>query len=433
VWRASKGDRRYQYYDAYREEYAEGIPPDTTRNALRGLLNHASTHVPYYRDVIARCGGVADPLDTLHRMPLLSKHVIRREGERLHSDDLSSRKWYYNTSGGSTGEPVRLIQDSVYDAQTEAVAQLHLHLVGRDFGQPQVLLWGSERDILQGGQGLSAHIRAMVSNTTTFNAFMMTPRIMLDSLDRLNRRPPRLILAYAQAAYEVAVFAERQGIAVRPQQAIMTSADTLYPFMRETIERVFGCRVFNRYGSREVGQIACEVPDGEGLWVDPWTMYVEVLGEDGGSVSEGGEGEIVVTVLTNFAMPLIRYRIGDRGALAPAGTGWQGDVAQVLSRVVGRTGDGFRLPDGTWIDGGYFMALLLSRDWVSAFQWVQKDHACVVVRVVRNAPTPAGAEDEIAQGVRAVMGESCRVEFEYCEEITPSASGKYRYVISEVD
>ncbi len=427
---ALKGDSEYPFYREYLRQFEQGIPADATANGLGALLEHARARVPYYRDLIPS-GSLSDPFDVLRQMPLLTKDIIRRDLARLKSADLASRDWHFNTSGGSTGVPVRFVQDSAYAARERAITLLFSHLAGRDLGQPMVLLWGSERDILQ-GLGLAGRIRSYVSNTTMVNAFRMTRQMMLDLIDRLNRRPPHLLLAYAQAAYEVASFAEREGIGIRPQRAVMTSAGTLYPFMREAIERGFGCRVLDRYGSREVGDMACEIPQCEGLWVAPWAVHLEVLDDDGRSVPDGTEGELVVTSLINYAMPLVRYRIGDRGTLSPAGSGWQGASARVLQQVTGRTTDAFRLRDGTVVYGAYFTHLMYFRDWVARFQFIQKEPSYILVRMVLCGDQPSGAEREIVDGVRAIMGSDCRVDFEYCERIDPTASGKYRYTISEV-
>ena len=394
-------------------------------------MEHARANVPYYADLVPS-GPLSDPFETLGQMPLLTKEVIRQEFSRLQSADIESRKWHFTTSGGSTGMPVRLVQDSTYEASTGAITLLFSHLAGRDFGQPEIVLWGSERDILQNGQGVGAWIRSQISNKKIVNAFRMTREVMVDLIEMLNRRPPHLLRAYAQAAYEVAAFAEREGISVRPQRAVTTSAETLYPFMRETIERVFGCRVFDRYGSREVGDMACEIPQCEGLWVAPWGVHIEVLDDAGDPVPDGTEGELVVTLLTNYAMPLIRYRIGDRGALAPEGSGLQGDAARVLLRFTGRSIDALRLPNGTVIGGEYFHLILGRHVWISRFQVIQKGYTSIIVRVVPCAEPPADAERQIADGVRAIMGDGCRVEFEYCDQIEPTASGKYRNTISEV-
>lgn len=431
LWRALKGDPTYKYYKEYRRQFEEGIPGDTTATELQRLMEHARAHIPYYADLIPS-GLLSDPFAALREMPLLTKDVIRRDFSRLQSTDIASRRWYFNYTGGSTGEPVRLIQDSTYSAHSAAVSLLFSHLAGRDFGQSEIRLWGSERDILGNGRGMEARIRSLLSGTVIVNAFRMTQKDMIDLIDTVNRRPPHLILAYSQAAYEVAAYAEREGIPIQPQRAVMTSAGALHPFMRETIERVFGCRVFNRYGSREAGDMACEIPQCDGLWIAPWSVHIEALDEEGQPVPDGTDGELVVTLLTNYAMPLLRYRIGDRGAMAPPGTGWQGQAARVLLRVAGRTLDAFRAPDGALIDGTWFMKLLSEGEWLSHFQVIQRDYADILVRIVRCGEQPVDAERDFVDGVHAVMGDECRVEFEYCDEIEPGPSGKYRYTISEV-
>jgi phenylacetate-CoA ligase len=249
----------------------------------------------------------------------------------------------------------------------------------------------------------------------------------------LNRLRPRLIVAYAQAAYELARFAERERICVAPQRAVLTSAGTLYPFMREKIATVFGCEVYNLYGSREVSDIACELPGLNGLWVAPWSNFVEIVDEAGRPVPPGTEGNIVVTCLTNYAMPLLRYRIGDRGALLPDDTVADHPGTQVLKHVSGRNVDVFRTRDQMLIDGEYFTHLLYFRPWVRKFQVVQKAYGHIVFKVVRSNGEPAKSElEDIAAKARLVMGLGCRVDFEFANDLPPHSSGKYRYTISEV-
>ena len=424
-----------QVYEAYLIEDSTDVPLDTVERSLVKLLNHCGQNVPYYSDLIARLGGSyqQDPASYLQCFPILTKDTIRKNFDSLTSKDLSKRKWIYNTSGGSTGEPIRLIQDRGYLDRQMAVQMLSFNWAGRAFGEPAVRIWGSERDILQGGVGLKMKTLNQLTNDRYLNAFRMTPARMRSFIDLLNAHPPKLIIAYAQAIYELAQFAEREAIAVVPQSSILTSAGTLYSFMREKLEAVFACEVFDRYGSREVGDIACECQAHAGLHIFPWTNYVEIVDDEGRSVPNGVEGNIVVTCTTNFAMPLIRYAIGDRGILSPREECRCGRRGQILEKVLGRTVDAFQTKDGTLIDGEYFTHLLYFRDWVHKFQVVQTAHSRIVFKIVRSG---AGCEayelDEITEKTRAVMGSDCTVEFEFTADIPPSASGKYRYTISEV-
>ncbi|MFT3913788.1 MAG: hypothetical protein QM704_06670 [Anaeromyxobacteraceae bacterium] len=425
-----RGSKLMRLHGEYLAEYRAGTREDAHLQRLADVLVWARGHVPLHRERLAGTPEAtirADPVAALRSLPVLTKQVLREREDALLSDDLPRRRTYFNTSGGSTGEPVRLVQDGTYFERSMAAKYVYSSLVGRDVGEPEVVVWGSERDILDGGRGLRRRLAEWLTASRTVNAFRMTEAGMRACLADLDRRPPRLVLAYAQAIYELASFAEREGIRVRPQHAVMTSAGTLYPFMRERLERVFGCRVYNRYGSREVGDIACELPGHRGLWVSPWNAWVEVLDAKGRPAPEGVEGDIVVTSLTNFAMPLLRYAIGDRGALGAPERG-----SQVLARVSGRNVDTFRAADGSLVDGEYFTHLLYFRPWVKQFQIVQRSVDRVSVRVVRLAVPPASDLAEIASACRKVLGERCAVEFDWVDRIAESTSGKYRYTISEV-
>jgi phenylacetate-CoA ligase len=429
--------RRYQFPSLLRRylaEYERGIDAETNSSALRRLLLHCRENVPYYADLLSRQDRrelETNPRGALEGLPVLTKDLIRRNFKGLQSKDNAQRNCEVNTSGGSTGEPVRLIQDDDYRDASAAIRWLSQHQLGCAVGDSCLRLWGSERDLEGGTKSRKARFFNWLTNTAWVNAFAMSSETMRNFLALVNQSPPALIVAYAQAAYEVARFAERDRITVRPQQAIMTSAGTLYPFMREKISEVFQCQVYNLYGSREVSDIGWERPGFRGLWAPPWANFIEIVDEDGALVPAGTEGDILITCLTNYAMPLVRYFIGDRGALLP-----EQDVppgVQVLSHVSGRTVDTFRRSDRTLVDGEYFTHLLYFRSWVRRFQVVQKSHAHLLFKVVSTNGKPCKEElDEIAGRSRLAMGNDCRVDFEFCDELPALPSGKFRYTISEV-
>jgi len=429
-----RGYRFPSFLGEYSRDYESGAGLESANRALKSLLLHCHRAVPYYskylQDIECLLREEISPALCLLRLPILTKALIRGNNATLQAADLDRRKWSYNTSGGSTGEPIRIIQDAEYEDRSAATSMLLHRLLGCDVGRRVVRLWGSERDIFQATQSWKSRFFNWLTNTTWLNSFCMSPARMRQYIAHLNEKTPCLILAYAQSAYELAKFAEKEKLTILPQRAVLTSAGTLYPFMREKISLLFGCEVYNLYGSREVSVVACELPDVSGLWVAPWANFVEILDDEGLPVPAGEEGNIVVTCLTNYAMPLVRYWIGDRGALDPDSL--RGG-AQVLRYVSGRNVDVFRTRDRTLVDGEYFTHLLYFRPWVCKFQVVQKATDRILFKIVKgdNSPTPRELE-EIAAKSRLVMGPDCQIEFEYPAELPPLASGKYRYTISEV-
>lgn len=427
-----KGIKTYEYLKQIQAEDALCSGRMILESSLSAILLHCRRHVPYYARLInSRLSTKeTDPFKILSLLPVLYKNTLREKPDQLKSDDIGKRKWFYNTSGGSTGEPVRFIQDKYYLEMTNAIAELFTSLAGRKPGSPKFLLWGSERDIIKPGKDFKKVILNSLGNTIWLNAFLMTPHRMRTYINLVNNSKKGIIIAYAQAAYELACFASNENVRVTPPLAMITSAGTLYPFMREKIEGVFCCPVFNRYGSREVGLIAAERPGADGMIVPPWSTYVEILDQDGNNLKPGMEGEIVVTNLLNYAMPLIRYSIGDRGALMEDEPIYG---YQRIKKISGRNVDTFIRRDGTLVDGEYFTHLLYFRDWIDKFQVVQTGYDEIIYKIVTaRSSRLSEAREEIAARTRLALGDSCRVHFEVMEHLPPSSSGKYRYTISLV-
>jgi phenylacetate-CoA ligase len=424
------------YEDLVRQDHA-GVPPDTTKQLLVQLLAHCQRSVPYYAELMKTVGDdfEHDPENYLLKLPILTKRMIRTHFVRLTSLDLDQRKWCYNTSGGSTGEPVKLIQDRDHGDRVNARQQFYSTWAGADIGDATVHVWGSEREIL--GASMGENMKKWCTNCTLrqkfLNAFCLTPKKMRTFVHILNTQRPKLIIAYVDSIFELARFAQREHMAIRPQAAIITSAGTLTTFMRETIERVFQCKVFDRYGSREVGDIAGECATHNGLHIFPWGCYVEVVDEEGSPLPAEREGSILVTCLSNYAMPLIRYKIGDRGSLSAETHCACGRGGQMLKTIAGRNDDIFRMQDGTQIDGGYFGMLLYSRPWVLKCQVIQKSYTSLLFKI-KKAEHGCSSQElaDITSKARTLMGEDCQIDFEFVDNILPSPSGKYRYILSEV-
>jgi phenylacetate-CoA ligase len=399
------------------------------------VLGHAAAHVPFYRSALRGLEAEieTDPAAALRRLSPVTKETIRTRFADLCSDDLSKRRSYEQTSGGSTGEPVRFIQDMHFRDRDNAIQMLMSTWTGWKPGEREVMVVGSEREILENNLAFQARVSNRLMRRRYFNAFKLTSETMVACLEDLDRDPPKLIRGYSQSIDDLAAFAQREGISVAPQHAILSSAGMLYPSMRERMEAVFGCKVFNQYGSREVSGIACECEHQRGLHMFPWMNFVEIVDEDGNPVEPGVEGRVLVTALCNYAMPLIRFDIGDRAVLVPddeppcpCGRG-----GQRIGKVLGRTVDTFEAADGTLVSGSYFVHLLFFRDAITRFQIVQRAPARVTYRLVTTARLPEEDLTEIARDTQAVMGKGCKVEFEYVEEIAPSPSGKHRYTMRE--
>ena len=162
---------------------------------LSAVLLHAHRSVPYYRRVLEEAGVVGScptvRLEALDQVPYLTKETIRREGARLYSTDHEKRRSYLNTSGGSTGEPVVVLQDAEYwDMNGLALKIFYQQRLGRDVGEPEVDLWGSERDVFRNSLSYKERAINYLYNRTLLNAFKFDEAKLGQFVDVINRKRP---------------------------------------------------------------------------------------------------------------------------------------------------------------------------------------------------------------------------------------------------
>jgi len=389
---------------------------------LANILRHANSNIPYYKGM----PNINASLD-ISGIPLLSKEDIRKYSSDMVAPSNFTSDPYWNTSGGSTGEPVRILQDKNYLACSRYLTYSQKKLTGFRWGMPWIKIWGNEQEIFSGKKTFRSIATDKIKNLHTLNSFRMTNSDKDYILAKIDYISPVLIVGYVQSMYEIAKYAKKHGGFAGSVDAIIVSAGTLYPFMQQTIEEVFSAPVFNRYGSREVGNIAISSCDNSDMIVSKG-VWVEIIDESGNVAPAGKEGEVVVTSLVNYAMPLIRYRIGDRGALQTENN--NGDL--VLKSITGRTVDMFRTVEGVQVDGEYFTHLIYFRDWIEKFQFVQEELDHIIVNIIPVVSPPQSDVLEIEQKIKVVMGDGCRVSFNFLTELADPQSGKFRFTISHV-
>jgi phenylacetate-CoA ligase len=406
--------------------------------ALGALLCHVLARVPYYAEKVPGLtpeGAASAPGDSLAVFPPLEKRDLI-----LHADSLTcemDRGSYWNLTGGSTGEPVRFRQDAVYQTHALAATMLFYEWAGVPRGGRHIKLWGAPRDLGSGHVARRRRLADWLFNRVTLDAFDMSERTMRRYAETIASSRPACLEGYVDALYELAVRVERLGLSMNAPGAIVSSAGTLLPHMRERIESAFSAEVFDRYGTREVGGVAAECDRHEGLHIFGETTIIEVVDEDGRAVREGEEGEILVTNLHNYTMPLIRYRIGDR-AVRGADRCSCGRPYPLLERVVGRSESCVHRRDGGVVLPEFFIHVIgveYNDGSIGKFQVVQEALDRITVVIVPSEGTGESAlarEDEMRARIRQMVGD-CEISFVLVDRIDPTPTGKHMYVVNKME
>jgi phenylacetate-CoA ligase len=404
------------------------------RQKLARLLSFAIKNVPYYRDKLARfVPPVAlDTVETvLAQLAPLTKSDIRDHSRALVSEDLTNNVLLANSTSGSTGEALRFFTDSRSVAFRKAAALRSDSWTGWRLGERTVSLWGAPMDITL-SRTLRGNVHGWITGHRSLSSYDLSASRMDEYIKIVQTFQPKLLIGYPGPLEQFAMHCEERGETFPSLKAIVSSAEMLWPYQREVIERAFRVRVYNRYGCREVGQVAAECAAHDGLHVSIDRVYLEVVDNEGQPCAPGQTGRILVTDLDNFGMPLIRYEIGDCATWLAAGTCRCGRGFPRIQTIEGRTLEIVMTPDGRRIGGTFWTLLLRSRPGLRQIQVVQEELGGVVVKFVPDAnfnPLDLGYfEDRIRQ----YCGHDFKVEFRQTDAIELTAGGKRRLVISRV-
>jgi len=437
-WKYIKHSNVLSCYKALRDHQWNTLEENKKiqRKKLYKLITYASQNIPYYQGIVKERNlrfSEDTIFDDIKKFPLLTKDMIRNNFDELYK--FRDNTYYRNSSGGSTGEPVIFYQDSNYFAWNTAAKIIFDEWAGRKLGEPMVKLWGSLRDILKGGQGFKGYLRQQLSGVTILSSSRMAEKDMYKYVQRINIIKPYLIFAYTNSINKFACFIQKHHLSIYSPQAIMTSAGVLFPEVRARIEDVFQAPVFNRYGSREVGDVACNCKTSPGLHLIPDIHYVEIVDDEGKEVKLGETGEIIITLLTNYTMPLIRYKIGDRGILSNKNCKC-GHGLTLLEEVEGRITGNFKNKLGDYVSGGLFFSLFYFIENIKQFQIIQEAIDYISINLVLIDKTKLKDMDkdfkEINQTIRKAMGNDTKIKYNIIDEIKLSPSGKYMYSFSRV-
>lgn len=396
---------------------------------LAFLLHRAATRVPYYRERWAerRRRGDDASWELLANWPVLEKNTLRAAPESFVADDRSPSTMFHEHTSGTTGKPLDLWFSRESVVQWYALVEarwrrwygVSRHDAWAIFGGQLVTRVGQRRPPFWVWNG--------ALNQLYCSSYHLAPDLMEHYVRALRRYRVRYIWGYSSSLYALARGMLAAGATGLDLRVVATNAEPLYEHQRETMERAFGCPVYETYGMSETTAAASEC-EARRLHLWPEASMVEVLG-GGHALPAGTTGDLVCTGFLNADMPLIRYRVGDRGALAAhEHTRCAcGRTLPILERVEGRSDDVLFTADGRRV--GRLDPVFKGNLPLLEAQIVQEEIDRLRLRYV---PAPGFTNEharEIVARIRDRMGD-VRVEMEALPAIPRSANGKLRAVIN---
>ncbi|KHO46585.1 MAG: CapK related-protein [archaeon GW2011_AR3] len=387
---------------------------------FRKIILHAYLTVPFYRKALDKEGvspqsvkGVAD----IYKLSIISKEELRAmPPQQILSSKFAKSTLISVNTGGSTGKPFRVYlskaENKVRIAEGYRIFALHGYNIFDKIGTA-----GYHPPRKDKANALGMLRKVGIPFTAT----------MQECVRILQKEKPEVLDGYPSRLNLIALYAIEHHIKMYRPKAIFTNSEMMFPQMRKNIKKAFGVEPTNVYDCWEFGRIAWECPEHNGMHINSDSIIVEIL-DNGKPVPPGKVGTVVVSGLNNFAMPLIRYNMGDTASIAKHRCSC-GINFPLLTGLSGRASSYIKLDSGQTISLTGLAQHILESEHIMEYQIQQKREGELIINLV--ADTHYNSKNDLMiQKKFASLGHFKKIEIRRVKSIKRTKSGKLLPVIT---
>ena len=385
---------------------------------LKALLRHAYENVPFYHRRLRSLGLVPEDvqgLEDLHKVPITTKQDIEKSfPHNIIAKNFNPEKCFKTHTSGSTGSPMVVLYDKRCSDYLKASMLRYKSILGiKPWDKKAIVRFNDTPTTINQGGILTNLARPVWSSLRrkysrdfyiSYHGRDVVPDLLKFQPDFLYGRPIYLRLIVEEL--------RRTGEKIHPK-FIGTRGDVLDGSTRAFLEDSLGCEVYDSYGANDAGPIALQCREREGYHIEADLTICEFL-KGGEAVGEGELGDIVVTNLSNYAMPFIRYQVGDVASYLHDKCSC-GRTLPLLQSIEGRRSEFLTLSDGEPLSPKQFLGMILDSEMVPRFQIVQRSPHDVSLHVYG---------DNLSDRTVSSLVAKCKRIFGKGVEIQPSVGGR---------
>lgn len=406
------------------------VRQDQWRRLIK-LIHHAYENTDFYAQRMKASGLQPDSFrdwNHFQDLPLLTKDDIRLDKIGMIAKNIPTSKLIPGKTSGSTGVSLELVVDEDSRQWKRACTLKYDQWSGWKLGEKIGAIWGNP----QHRNNWKSRLRNFLLERFTYlDTLKMNETTMSAFYDELMKKKPTLLFGHAHSLFLFASFLKKNNMGgIRPR-GIISTCMVLHPFERKMVEAVFQCPVTNRYGCEEVSLIACECPEHNGMHLNCDSLIIEFI-RDGKPVKPGEPGAIVITDLTNYGMPFIRYKVGDIGIPSNRICSC-GCTYPLMESLEGRVADYIQTPEGTFISGiSLTENFALRLPGIKQIQIIQDRIDFLTFRLVKDERFEDVFLQDFDRLVQKRFGDSMKYSVVYVDSIQAERTGKYRFCISNI-
>ena len=394
---------------------------------LRLLISHADGNVPFYRELFdfAKINPLKiKNLEDFENLPVITKDDLRRNfPERIKAGNVKESRFVLDKTSGSTNQPFEFYKDKA-DEVRETVSRIRW-LVNSGY------ILGNGRVLIRGEVPKGSNVGSLFSKVNFISAFGMNNSEFEKLHEKLKKLKPLTIESYPSSIVSFARYLKDQNKFLTIPITI-TIGEMVTEENRKLIEECLNSEVFDSYGSSEAMYMAQECKLHNGLHYDMCNFLIEIVDSKGRNVKDGVEGDVVVTHLNNFAMPIIRYKIGDRAVISDVQCTC-GINFKKITKIKGRIVDQIKTPSGKILDFP-FLATIFENEVssISHYQIIQKKHNLLEIRIVLKNKSDVNVLKKINKIVSDYAGHDMKIIVKNVGSIPLGKTGKSIFIKSEI-
>ncbi len=411
---ALRGGIVRQRYEADRYAYRHGTSVQETEDRIRKLIRHAVETTDFYSGFDA---------DTpLSELPVVNKNLFREQYDAFRSkeylDKTDNREM---STSGSTGTPLTMVQDhrkALYNTGDSIFLE---SLAGYHIGDRMAFIRVWVRNVRKG------KLQLLAENSIMMDSSSLSDEAIQEMLDTLRKKKVKMITGYSSALTEISNYIRKKRIDTSKFRihSIIPISETLAEPVRRQLEEQFHCPVQQTYSNEENGIMGIQNRENQSYYINSESYFYEILKMDSDEPAEDGElGRIVITDLTNYAFPILRYDNGDTAVAHRVEK--NGRFRLTLTELYGRRSDILYDTAGNAVTPYVITNNLWDAAGVGQYQFIQIGQKEYELRLSGD-PSVMNV-DQMLERIRPAFGQDAEISVTYVDEIPVLASGKRKYI-----
>lgn len=399
---------------------------------LKELIEHAYLNVPYYKQVFRNIAARPEDIksfEDFQHFPVLTKDIIKKNFKDMIAGNVIKTDLIANATGGSTGEPLSFYQDLNYKYWADA-ARIRgwYNIADCEYGDTCAVIWGAMHEIKEDFSSFERARDLLKTGEIWLNAFNLSEKRKRKFFKLCKIIKPKLLRGYTTAIKDFAMYLEENRLTFPKIRGVILCAETVNDDLQKYVERVFDAPSYNTYGGRELSLIGMQCKCKNGLHEVSENNYVEY--EPIKLSQYENAGNLIITNLNNYAMPFLRYRIGDIGVPSPETSCDCGRGLPLISKIIGRTTEVFSFKDGSKIAGEMFIHLM--KDFpLNEYQFVQKSETEIILKHKKQDKVDRALKDRICEMYSKYLPDNVNLNFDEVENFEKTITGKFKFVMRD--